>query len=156
MKQRKGSTLTMVIIALVVISIISGLVAVTIQAANAQTLRVTEYMNAKYVATSGTQLALGAYYSENGKNDLYLLFENRAMGKNSDKKPVQSTHVFDNGKAEVTMTGAFEPGSQMTSRYNITIVSRAQIGSSKDIYQHTVEFNWETNGIRNESGGIVN
>lgn len=158
MKKRKskGSTLPMVIIALVVLAMLSGIIAMTIQAANAQTLRVTEFMNAKYVATSGTQLALGAYYENDGNNNLYKLFENRAMGKDKSTTAVTSNHVFENGTAQITMTGKFEPGSQMSSRYNITIETIAKIGLSEDNYKHVVEFNWETNGIRNESGGVDN
>lgn len=161
-KKRKGASLPMVIIAMIIIVAMLAIMASVIDTANTQTVRMTQYLKAKYVATSGTQLALGAYHGKKGEPPtlLYTEFQQRANSRGRVNYPiVEATPEFKSGKAEVTMSGAFSndsSGNPSTSSadYEITISSKAQIGNSNDYYVHTVVFNWDTNGIRSEKGGV--
>ncbi|MDO4667866.1 MAG: hypothetical protein Q4A90_08525 [Streptococcus sp.] len=157
MKKRKykGASLPMVIVTVVFLALMIGIVASVVSTSNKQTQRLYSYINAKYVATSGSQLALGAYFEgEGGKSSLYTEFQKRAEGHSSATTPVTSIHKFSFGTAEITMTGAFTDGSTAKEDYNITIVSRAKLLNSDDYYVHTVVFNFDTNGIRSEKGGL--
>lgn len=166
-KKRKGASLSMVIIAMIVITIIVAVMASVITTANAQTLRMSQYLKAKYVATSGTQLALGAFHGEGGSNVPTALrseFERRSNQPVVKSEPITASHQFayqgnGYGTAEIEMTGDFLKDDQgkvistSPTEYYVTIKSKAQIGDSQDYYVHTVVFNVYTNGIRSEKGG---
>lgn len=146
----------MVIIIIVVTTIVAGIVAMIIQTNATQTIRMSEYMKAKYVATSGTQLTLGAYFEKGASSPLYQEFSNRAQSNGKAREtPITAEHQFKNGTAKITMTGGFEPtGSVNPSDYEVKIVSEAPLSNGNGTYVHTVTFNWETSGIRDESGGL--
>ena len=132
-----------------------GIVASVVSTSNKQTQRLYSYLNAKYVATSGSQLALGAYFEgEKGHSSLYTEFQKRAEGHSSATTPVTSKHKFSFGTADIVMTGAFTDGSRAKEDYYITIISKAKLPNSDDYYVHTVVFNFETSGIRSEKGGL--
>lgn len=168
-KKRKGASLPMVIIAMIVITILVAVMASVITTANTQTVRMTQYLKAKYVATSGTQLALGAYHGKKGQlTTLRQEFEKRANNPQYKGEVVRSEHTFSYqgetyGQANIEMTGDFsmkDNGSTLTNKstnssdYMVTITSKARLGDSDDYYIHEVTFNIMSNGIRSEKGGL--
>ncbi len=162
-QKRKGATLSMVILTMVIITALVAVTASVINTNSVQTIRMARYLKAKYVAVSGSQLVLGAYYGEEGAKTptpLYEEFKKRAEGKSTSTEKVTATHVFPNGTAEIEMTGAFktDPVTKITSTdssdYDITIVSKAKLEGSDDYYIHTVVINWAIEGIRSERGGL--
>ena len=60
-KKRQGSTLPMVIVTIVILVAMIGILASIVDTGQTQTQRMFSYLKAKYTATSGTQLAWGAY-----------------------------------------------------------------------------------------------
>lgn len=155
-KQRKGATLGMVIIATIFISIILVGIAFVVDTGSVQTLRTYRMLQAKYLATSGSQLAMGAYFGEETPPNatpvttpLFDEFASRASGTNRTPIEVKSTHQFEGGKVEIMMTGDFQ-GAQTPENYYVTVVSKAPIKDSNDVYVHEVEFNQQTSGIRSE------
>lgn len=162
-QNRKGATLSMVILTMVIITALVAVTASVINTNSVQTIRMARYLKAKYVAVSGSQLVLGAYYGEEGAKTptpLYEEFRKRAEGDSKSTEKVTSSHIFPNGTAEIEVTGAFEtdPETGKTSTdkgdYNITIISKAKLEGSEDYYVHTVVINWFIEGIRSEKGGL--
>ena len=145
----------MVIVMMVIITATVALIAGVLSTANRQTIRRYHYLDAKYVATSGSQLALGAFFEGDGKkSDLYTEFSNRANGQRTSEE-VTATHRFEHGTAEITMTGEFSPkDSKSRNDYYVTVTSKAKLGDSNDYYVHTVRFNLENPGLKTEKGGI--
>lgn len=154
--KRKGVSLPMVIITMVIVTMVITVIASVIGTSAKQTQRMFDFMQAKYVATSGTQLALGAYNEGDGtKSPLFSQFDSWAKNPNSGEKKVTSRHQFKfGGEAEITITGNFDGGTSPNDYY-ITIVSESKIRDSKDYYVHTVVFNQATSGIRSEKGSLV-
>ncbi|KXT85007.1 hypothetical protein STRDD11_00609 [Streptococcus sp. DD11] len=155
-KKRQGSTLPMVIVTIVLLVAMIGILASIVDTGQVQTQRMYSYLKAKYVATSGSQLALGAYFEPQNKepSSLNTEFRNRAQGRSRSTAPVTSTHTFkDGGTAEIEMNGKFDGSG--SENYNITIKSRSKLPGSEDYYEHVVIFNWATNGIRSEEGHLV-
>ena len=56
-KKRQGSTLPMVIVAIVLLVAMLGIMASIVDTGQMQTQRMYSYLKAKYIATSGSQLA---------------------------------------------------------------------------------------------------
>lgn len=156
-KKRQGSTLPMVIVAIVLLVAMLGIMASIVDTGQMQTQRMYSYLKAKYIATSGSQLAWGAL-GEGASSPLYAEFSRRAQDKEGriPKDPIISTHTFkDGGKAEIEMNGAFEGDDRSPRNYVITIKSKSTLANSKDYYEHVVIFNWETQGIRSEEGNLI-
>ncbi|MBP2620306.1 hypothetical protein ACVRXQ_05885 [Streptococcus panodentis] len=155
-KKRQGSTLPMVIVTIVLLVAMIGILASIVDTGQVQTQRMYSYLKAKYVATSGSQLALGAYFENEGTSPLLAEFSRRAQGQSQTTTPVTSTHTFkDGGTADIEMNGAFDQGSRDSENYNITIKSKSKLPGSEDYYEHVVIFNWATRGIRSEQGHLV-
>lgn len=155
-KKRKGGTLSMVIVMMVIVTATVALIAGVLSTANRQTLRNYYYLDAKYVATSGSQLALGAFFEGDGKtSDLYTEFSKRASRQKNSEEKVTATHQFEHGTAEITMTGEFSPQtSRSKNDYYVVLTSKAKVGHSGDYYVHTVRFNLENPALRTEKSGI--
>lgn len=66
-KRRQGSTLPMVIVTIVLLVAMIGILASIVDTGQTQTQRMYSYLKAKYTATSGTQLAWGAYLEADPK-----------------------------------------------------------------------------------------
>ena len=149
-KKRQGSTLPMVIVTIVI------LVASIVDTGQTQTQRMFSYLKAKYTATSGTQLALGAYFENEDASPLKAEFRKRAEGQPNSAGPIRSKHKFkDGGEAEIEMTGAFVGATSGPENYYITIKSRSKLPNSEDYYEHIVKFNWASSGIRSEEGHLI-
>lgn len=156
--KRQGSTLPMVIVTIVLLVAMIGILASIVDTGQNQTQRMYNYLKAKYTATSGTQLALGAYFEpqNNQPSKIFTEFSNRAQNKNQSTIPVIASHTFkDGGKVDIEMNGAFEKGTRNSETYNITIKSRSKLSGSDDYYEHVVTFNWATKGIRSEEGHLI-
>lgn len=155
-KKRQGSTLPMVIVTIVLLVAMIGILASIVDTGQTQTQRMYSYLKAKYAATSGSQLALGAYFEpQNGNpSSLNTEFRNRAEGRSRSTEPITATHTFkDGGVAEIEMTGKFDGNG--SENYNVTIRSKSKLPGSSDYYEHVVIFNWSTSGIRSEEGHLV-
>ena len=155
-KKRQGSTLPMVIVTIVLLVAMLGIMASIVDTGQVQTQRMYSYMKAKYAATSGSQLALGAYFGDEGGKILYNEFGARAESRNRSREPIKSTHTFKDGaKAEIEINGSFEGATSGSENYYITIVSKSYLTGSKSYYEHTVVFKWATSGILSEKGRLV-
>ncbi|WP_394404945.1 hypothetical protein [Streptococcus sp. 20-1249] len=155
MKSRRGGTLSMVIITLVVVSAMTMLMAQILSVSSTQTTQMYYYMDAKYIATSGSQLAMGAYFEGNGTtSDLYTEFSKRATGKTAMTEPVIAHHQFEHGKADIRLTGEFKGSDHSSENYYVTVESKAKMVGSENYYVHRVTFNWSNPGLRSETGGI--
>lgn len=157
-KKRQGSTLPMVIVTIVLLVAMIGILASIVDTGQTQTQRMFSYLKAKYTATSGTQLAWGAYLEADPKKNpsqLYQEFKNRANSPTPSNIPVKSTHTFkDGGVAEIEMNGKLEKGLRGPENYYITIKSRSKLAGSNDYYEHVVIFNFQSRGIRSEEGHL--
>ena len=91
-KKRQGSTLPMVIVAIVLLVAMLGIMASIVDTGQMQTQRMYSYLKAKYIATSGSQLAWGAL-GEGASSPLYAEFSRRAQDKEGriPKDPIIST-----------------------------------------------------------------
>ena len=155
-KKRQGSTLPMVIVAIVLLVAMLGIMASIVDTGQMQTQRMYSYLKAKYIATSGSQLAWGALGEGASSPLLYNEFGARAESRNKSREPIKSTHTFKDGaKAEIEINGSFERATSGSENYYITIVSKSYLTGSKSYYEHTVVFNWATSGIRTEKGRLV-
>ncbi|TCD46601.1 hypothetical protein D3X11_04245 [Streptococcus sp. X16XC17] len=124
-KKRKGGTLSMVVVMMVIVTATVALMAGVLSTANRQTLRNYHYLDAKYVATSGSQLSLGAFFEGDGKtSDLYTEFSKRANRQKTSEEKATATHQFEHGTAKITMTGEFSPkDSKSKNDYYVTVTS---------------------------------
>ena len=155
-KMRQGSTLPMVIVAIVLVVAMIGIMASIVDTGQAQTQRMFNYLKAKYVATSGSQLALGAYFEDEDASPLKAEFSRRANGQSNSTAAITSNHTFkDGGQVDIEMNGEFEGGNRSSENYLITIKSRSKLPGSQDYYEHVVVFNWSTSGIRSEQGKLI-
>lgn len=155
-KKRQGSTLPMVIVTIVILVAMIGILASIVDTGQTQTQRMYNYLKAKYTATSGTQLALGAYFENEEVSPLKAEFRKRAEGNPNSAGPIKSKHKFKDGsEAEIEMTGAFVGATSGPENYYITIKSRSKLPNSDDYYEHIVKFNWASSGIRSEEGHLI-
>lgn len=114
-KKRKGASLGMVVIAMVIITTLVVVVASVVNINASQTRLVRQYLKAKYRATSATQLALGAYYSDRDgtnaispENALYDIFYNRVRGLDTNTNAVKSSYTdSDNQTVDIQVSGGF-------------------------------------------------
>ena len=83
-KKRQGSTLPMVIVTIVILVAMIGILASIVDTGQSQTQRMFSYLKAKYTATSGTQLAWGAYLDpvDGNPSSVYEEFYERAHSMN--------------------------------------------------------------------------
>ncbi|MCY7041924.1 hypothetical protein MK370_10380 [Streptococcus sanguinis] len=154
-KKRQGSTLPMVIVTIVLLVAMIGILASIVDTGQTQTQRMYSYLKAKYVATSGSQLAWGAYLGNGESSPLYKEFAQRATSPSPSTVPVKSTHTFkDGGIAEIEMNGELDKGIRGAENYYITIKSKSKLAGSDDYYEHVVVFNFQTRGIRSEEGHL--
>lgn len=157
-KKRQGSTLPMVIVTIVLLVAMLGIMTTIVDTGQVQTQRMYSYLKAKYIATSGSQLAWGAYLEadpQKNPSPLYQEFKNRANSSAPSRVPVKSTHTFkDGGVAEIEMNGELDRGMRGPENYYITIKSKSKLAGSNDYYEHVVVFNFQTRGIRSEEGHL--
>ena len=156
-KKRQGSTLPMVIVTIVLLVAMIGILASIVDTGQSQTQRMYNYLKAKYTATSGTQLAWGAYLDpvDGNPSSVYAEFDERAHNVDPSTEPIKSTHTFKDGSvAEIEMNGQLVDGLTGPENYNITIKSKSKLAGSNDYYEHIVTFNYDTKGIRSEEGHL--